>query len=110
MLKKKKYRDSPIALITTKSGVFCILSKDIVISAYFDCIDGKDTLLKVEKVILSDPYDILPNLNFHDLSKVCIKADGKEVITKDLKIIHHPKKYEKYYTLQVLGETKVVSW
>ena len=111
MLKKKQQLSSlKFAFITTGTGVFYLLSKNVAINAYFDDKDGKDTLVKINKVILSDPYDVLPDLNLHDLSIMNIKAGKKDISVHDLRILHFPKRYEKYYTFEVLGETEVIQW
>jgi len=111
MLKKKQQLFNPkFATITTGTGMFYLLSKNVVINAYFDNKDGKDTLVKINRVTLSDLYDVLPDLNLHDLSTMNIKADKKDVSVNNLRILHLPKQYEKYYTFEVLGETEVIQW
>ena len=111
MLKKKQQLFSlKFASITTRTGMFYLLSKNVVINAYFEDKDGKDTLVNINRIELSDPYDVLPDLSLHDLSTMNIKADKKDVSVNNLRILHLPKRYEKYYTFEVLGETEVIQW
>ena len=111
MLKKKQQLFNPkFATITTRIGMFYLLSKNVVINAYFDNKDEKDTLVKINRVTLSDLYDVLPDLNLLDLSTMNIKTDKKNVSVNTLRILHSPKRYEKYYTFEVLGETEVIQW
>lgn len=90
--------------------MFYLLSKNVEINAYFDDKDGKDTLVKINRVTLSDPYDVLPNLNLHDLSTMNIKADKKNVSVNNLRILHSPNDTRNTILFEVLGETGVIQW
>ena len=108
MLKKKqKLFSLKFASITTGTGMFYLLSKNIVINAYYN---NTKNLIKIDKITLLDPYDVLPDLNLHDLSTMNIKTDKRDVSVNSLRILHLPKRHEKYYTFEVLGETEVIQW